>query len=315
MVEDKNNFSADIDKQISKQINPRTSGPSIKRKVLTMESTPKSLAVVIPFTSNDFNQLLASIKNWDRYGEICPFIKQNTLKSVSLYFMFNRNITTFMSEERQQKLNNLIMPFKNCFNDIGYLSANLSGYEDIYPYGPSNMWYQLFLGKSEIEGSSYDYLFWMEHDVHPIRGGWLDFLLLEISFNGDFFVKGSLHRGRWLDAVETNFDSMQPWVAHINGNALYAFNDEVFRALVSKANSFFDIKLGYLNSFDVSLWMHSVTNIASNWKNYQTYAHKFQYSDYIISIGKPMDNNPENATTIRQIYPKTYFVHGTIIIS
>jgi hypothetical protein len=151
----------------------------------------------------------------------------------------------------------------------------------------------------------------MEPDVHPIREHWLDYLVLEITFRGNFFVKGSINRGESYDNQSKNADAF-PWIAHINGNALYALNNKFFNMLVDKTMHCVDIRNAFMNAFDVKLWTRLVTDIAKNWKVYQRYAHKFHYSDYILNFGA--GSKPQNATLLRYEYPNAYFVHGPIYV-
>jgi hypothetical protein len=91
-----------------------------------------------------------------------------------------------------------------CFSTHSVVYANLEGEDDQYPAGPSNMFYAIFGdgggggGTSDGGGGGgsggggvlplrttsgggggrggvpWDSMFWMEPDVSPIRGGWLD---------------------------------------------------------------------------------------------------------------------------------------------
>ena len=241
-----------------------------------------------------------------------PSISISTSSPVDVLFWFNRDLDDIVQSRDAFKENFLkaLEPISHCFNRVEFKSARLSEGEDAYPFGPSNQWYDLFLG-SERPLANYDYAFWCEHDVMPVQPGWVDALLREATFSSvDFFVKGSLHRGRKLDDIVTYPDEAS-WVGHINGNALYKANDPEFLAMISQCREANRGSMSFTSSFDTAMWIQHVTSYDSRWEKYQNYAHKFQYTDLIQNLCRDV-SWPDGARELVGLSPRTFLVHGSL---
>ena len=287
----------------------------------------KRLVYVIPFIDNDAHQVLETIKNWSKYNP-CQYstetmnnnkrnnnnVNNNIISPIDLVLYYNKKWKeSAIRHDFEVNITNALQYSNSmhCFNEIKYISASLTIYEDIYPAGPSYMFYKIFLKHIEHFSGIYDYMFWAEHDVHPIRNGWLDILIQEITFNHDFYWKGSIHRGILLDRTVTKYhkSNSNAWIGHINGNGLYKLNDVLFNELIRETSIIYPPSVGMKNSMDIALWKNVVTNYMSNWKQYQEYAHKIIYTDLIQSHGRAF--SIEELKQFRLKYPNTWYIHGS----
>lgn len=193
-----------------------------------------------------------------------------------------------------------------CFNDVSMAYAELTDEQDSYPAGPSIMWYKLMLERV-IDKNAYDYMFWMEKDVIPIRPGWLDFLYYEALFPLDMWIKGSIFRGTFFnEELMKNNSATYQWIGHINGNALYRLGDPYFEAHIRRAWKEFDPSQ---IAMDVAIWM--VLNLSPsrhNFQEYQRHCHKVVYSSFIQNLA--FDVTQEWREAIRNTYTPTFLIHG-----
>jgi hypothetical protein len=278
---------------------------------LVQKSKPASLVVVVPFTFKDAEKVVDGLHTWSRPGDPCPAVRMlsssspklkkrtespgqhrstRTSSPVDVLFWFNRDLDDALSSTVdvamvKKSFLQALEPASHCFGRVEFKSARLTDDDDAYPFGPSNQWYDLFLSP-ERPLALYDYAFWCEHDVMPVQPGWVDSLLREVTFPSvDFFVRGSLHRGRKLDDIVLYPDAAS-WVKHINGNALYKVNDPEFTAMISQTREANHGSMSFTSSFDTAMWIQHITSYASRWKKYQSYAHKFQYTELIQNLNE-----------------------------
>jgi hypothetical protein len=295
-------------------------------------SKPASLIVAVPFTFRDAHKVVSGLRRWSRPGDPCAISRRlardsggsgsgrgsdsasisSSASPVDLLFWFNRDFDDALHTDETEKIKQSFLQAlessSHCFGRVEFKSARLTDDEDAYPMGPSNQWYSLFVGAQHAL-AGYEYAFWCEHDVTPVQPGWIDALLLEVTFHGDFFVKGSIHRGRKLDAIVPYPDDAS-WVTHINGNALYRANNPVFNSMISQCEEKNRGSRSFLSSFDAAMWIQHVTSFASNWDKYQSFAHKFQYTDLIQNLNEDV-SWPKGARDLAARSPKTFLVHGT----
>ena len=304
------------------------------------KSKPASLVIVVPFTSKDAIKVLDGLQKWSRPGDPCPAVRmlssssssssasssslsssrrgnrdENSARSspVDVLFWFNRDLDDMLYSSDvasvKKSFRQALKPISQCFGRIEFKSAQLSDEEDAYPFGPSNQWYGLFLSP-ERHLARYDYAFWCEHDVMPVQPGWVDAILRAVTFSSvDFYMRGSLHRGRKLDDIVLYPDEAS-WVGHINGNALYKANDPEFTAMISQCREANRGSKSFMSSFDAAMWIQHVTSYASKWPKYQTYAHKLQYTDLIQNLNDDV-SWPGGARELVARSPRTFLVHGT----
>ena len=208
-------------------------------------------------------------------------------------------------KELEETARNILGKYASCFSRIFLSSAYLTEEEDAYPAGPSNMFFKPFLDVSlhqQFRDSTH--MFWMEHDVYPLRSGWLDALLAE-SARGDFWVSGSVYLGDGLDnAVAANPENWN-WVGHINGNALYDLKDPLFVEFLRLVIQY-EPPSHFWKPFDVSIWrvLHA---FPYTWPIYQRYRSKFIYADFIHHWGFHVTEKDVAESIARQ---EVFLIHG-----
>ena len=106
------------------------------------------------------------------------------------------------------------------------LAANLTAEEEGYPQGPNHMFFKL-MGSNSIL-AAYTHVFWMEWDVTPVRPLWIDRLVSLAAADDGCWMKGSPYVGRGMDEAATDPNN-EPWLGHLNGNALYKLHDPDFQ--------------------------------------------------------------------------------------
>ena len=262
-----------------------------------------SLRVILPFATAQAETLQKALLAWNRAGAPCA---QPVTNPVGLTFWSSRPVNSTTRALLLSALNR--SGAYPCFLEgVSFASAKLSSSEDRYPAGASNQFYSLFLHNPENVLNKSDYLFWMEHDVVPVRKFWVDLLYQQTVRPESFFIKGSIYRGTELDEA-TKEPAKLKWLPHINGNALYSTKNEFVR-LVADAKRRYPPSPSVWFPFDVALWvtMHDFIN---EWTRFQQIAHKIVYSNFIQNWGNDIDlgyrnlNHPDNAQTI--------FLHGSI---
>ena len=285
--------------------------------VFPVEKRAARLALVIPFTARDSAHVISNLKRWQDGGDPCPTIRKFEAKHyVDIIFWFNMDFhsnETFADHFRLEARHELKW-MRSCFGRSKFLSSHLTAVEDAYPQGPSNQFYRLF--GSSVEGLSglYDYFMLMEHDVRVVRPGWLDAVWRECAFPTEFYIKGSILRGRRADGnlqyeeCSSGWLDAQAWLGHINGNALYRLGNAHFTSLINDTRSKWDPNTGW-KAFDTSIWRNLVMNFMTNWPAYQEYAHMLVYSQFIQNWSEEI--NEEITSSIRANFTDTYLVHGS----
>jgi len=141
----------------------------------------------------------------------------------------------------------------------------------------------------------YDYFFLNEHDTNPIRPGWVDKLIAEVSCGQEFWIKGSIFR----KADRKNIESFG---YHINGNALYNSCSRDINCYNWTRYILDDL---YGNSFDHAGWW--VYFSPKNVELGRDRLHYYIYSDFVYN---QFHRNPWSSATMREENKNTYFVHG-----
>jgi hypothetical protein len=284
--------------------------------VIPVQMNAAKLAIVIPYTTRDAHHVITNLKRWPGEGDPCPLLRAYEAKHyVDFVFWhhmdFNSN-PAFAAEFKAQARAEMLW-MRACFGRAKFLSSYLTEVEDMYPQGPSNQFYALF--KQDVEGLSglYDYFMLMEHDVRVVRAGWIDAIWKECA-GAEFYIKGSILRGRRADP-NLNYDECTPgwvdslaWLPHINGNGLYRLSSPHFLDLINDTIVKWDPNSGW-KAFDTSLWRNLVSNYMVNWANYQEYAHKIIYSDFIQNWSEEI--NDEIEAIIRANHSNTFLIHGS----
>jgi hypothetical protein len=249
----------------------------------------KSVAIVLPIVVEDVNHPQELLQSWIAVGKPCV-----AEQATDLWFYVNKGESSIDAAAFLHAIaeHHSINQHRQCFGDIRVMYANLTGEEDIYPAGPSNMFFNIYLNANmSYFRALYDFMYWMEPDVQPAQPGWLD-CIHDAANSGHFWMKGSLTLGPHLnEAVKerTNWD----WIGHINGNALYALQDATFEQFLRVVDTY-EPPSHFWKPFDVSIWrtLHAFPHM---WTVYQQYRSKFVYSDftrhYAFGIGTQTDQH------------------------
>ena len=274
-----------------------------RNAVLPFQQALPRLALIFPFVTHNTSITLKAIEKWGSAGSPC-----SRTNSVGVHFLQNKvdddrfDTTEFYNTITSQTL---FHSYKSCFSSITIENARLTGAEDVYPAGPSYMFWNIFKAPhlSHLK-SQYDFFFWAEWDVYPIRPLWVDALFHEITPPADFWMRGSLLKGSQLDpdvAVRENAD----WAPHINGNALYKLNDGNFEKFLDIVFEY-EPPGHYWKPFDISIWrvLHS---FPYSWRLYQRFRPMFQHRNFIAHFGFSV--SPEHVRLALQS-DDIYFIHG-----
>ncbi|CBJ49205.1 expressed unknown protein [Ectocarpus siliculosus] len=191
-----------------------------------------------------------------------------------------------------------------CFADVRTVYAHLEQEEDVYPKGPSVMFFKMFLDEGvHAELSEYDALAIIEWDVLVATDRSFEELYhAAFRVNEEFWVKGSNLEG-------TNFhssaDVTDMWrvMGHINGNAIYNNNDPAFAEYVDYTRARFKYRYPY----DVALWL-TISDFPYSWPLYQRYSRKFVTTNLISYVGY---EHVDHDTVSDAIAGQTLFIHGS----
>ena len=239
----------------------------------------------MPYIWENSSSLLAAIEDWKAVGNPCHRSSfsffESRKSSVDLVLYSNKALKLkdhlLVTDVRQA-----LGPHQACFSRIQLVCANLTTAEDIYPAGPSNMFFKVFLDPAVSSHFAHStHIFWMEYDVFPVRPGWLHVLLSRASQH-DFWMMGSMYLGTGLDSAAASSYNWN-WVGHINGNALYNLQDPVFRDFLRVVVQY-EPPNHFWKPFDVSMWrvLHA---FPYTWPLHQRFRTKFLLADFIHHWG------------------------------
>jgi hypothetical protein len=264
----------------------------------------RRFALVLPFVENDVLVLRDNILRWPKP---CAGVGNHT---TDIIFYFNSDLGRSSREQQiRTELERAIhQTMGECIRDHQFLSADLTAEEDGYPHGISLQWYKLMLHDfPNAFPKDYEYFFWMEHDVIPIRPLWLDKLRAEVNQPQEFFLKGSIFRGdKSLVKYIEQGNLLNPWLPHINGNAFYRVGDSYWRSIIQRAKQWNPPSKDNWAPWDTNLWvfMHDYRHFPE----FQHYAHKIQYTELIQNLGEDASTTEEQR--IIRTCPGTYLIHG-----
>jgi len=126
------------------------------------------LAIVIPFIETQLNRIRNQLNTHEFYPPC-----HNHSNSIDLIFYSNqKNLSEFNYSN-------------HCFENIDYISVDLSEEENRYPIGSANMWKRLIINEQSnpisLRARGYTHFFLMESDTRPIRSYWLDRIVEQIT--------------------------------------------------------------------------------------------------------------------------------------
>ena len=140
----------------------------------------------------------------------------------------------------------------------------------------------------------------MESDTVPIRNLWLDRLYEEVKYSSDFWMKGSIYRGK--SSWNNYCYALCGCAEHINANSLYKLQDPAFNEFLSRVKS----KVDY-SSYSCDAFIMHYLKQPENFPFFQQYAHKFVYTDIIQHAQQTF-----SVKEVRKQFPDTYLLHQPI---
>ncbi|CAM9131448.1 unnamed protein product, partial [Ectocarpus fasciculatus] len=262
---------------------------------LRPEREQQRLAVVVPAYKGDLDRAVASLGRWPTD---CSSVTQQNVDLVLYYAEGEEDAASVDAATTA-----LADSAGRCFSKTLTVYAHLSEEDDVYPRGPSVMFYKMFLDeRTRSNFSEYDALAIIEWDVLVATDRSFEELYhAAFRVNEEFWVKGSNLEG-------TNFHSssmmsdMWHVLGHINGNAIYNNNDQAFVEYVDYTRARWE----YNYPYDVALWL-TISDFPYSWPLYQRFSNKFVTTNLIAYVGKA---HVDHGTVTDAIAGQTLFIHG-----
>jgi len=253
---------------------------------ITVSSIKKSvsLGVIIPFCSKDLSVIKQTINNWNI----------QCVKNYDIDLILYYDTPTITLEE---------LDINTCFKNVKLLYSNLTEEENVYPVAPSIMFYKLFLNKNlKTSLEHYTHLFLIELDIKVVKPNSFELLfeLLQTS-SRDFWIMGSSLLGNNFHKTSHNIKNWK-MLNHINGNAVYKYNDYYFDRYVEYTKNKYENEYSY----DVALWT-TLNDFPYSWLINQKFGDKFIRDKFIVNLGFIDYNSFLDKDTL--------FVHGSTISS
>ncbi|KAG2393254.1 hypothetical protein C9374_006785 [Naegleria lovaniensis] len=262
----------------------------------------KKFAIVVPFAEKQVASVLENINIWNQpYYEPCrqhpSTSHEEDLTETDLIFYSNRQRNENNEKAILDRIHSLTKNSHNvilkCFKNISFKYAGLDNARDQYPAGPSNQFYDLI--HDELFHSTYSHFFYMEPDCRAIRPNWVNAvksIVKEYSISKpDFWYIGSNYRG------DVDLGAPLEYRYHINGNAIYS-TDVSFRAFLKHISG------GHNFAYDTDPFKFLFEQ-----KHYDFTKHiwsRIIFHDFVQNWW----HSSWNEKTVRDLYPRTYFVHG-----
>ena len=234
------------------------------------------LGVLVPYTKVDSELVFELFSRWDKMSP-CSRIKdrpvlslyQNKRRDVAFETKFKKRIEEYDSVK--------------CFQSIQFDYADLTPEQDIYPFGPSFMFWRFMLLR---KGTSFSKLnpscvLLLEPDTYPVRENFLSRFVEQCRDQmDDTWMLGSLPRRLPHDSSPIQTGSNLAYRFHLNGNALYNYENKDFRKFLRHVFNWI-VERGFSNSdaYDTDIASYLLAN--EHWLETQNIYHKFRASDMI----------------------------------
>ncbi|CAM9552037.1 unnamed protein product [Ectocarpus sp. 4 AP-2014] len=260
------------------------------------QDSQQRLGVVVPAYDGDLARAVSSLERWP--AKCSPL----TLKNADLVLYFAKEASSATASAHDS----ISSTAGRCFLRTRIVYANLAEEDDIYPKGPSVMFYNMFLDEDvRFSLSEYDALSIIEWDVLVASDNSFEELYhAAFRVNEEFWVKGSNLEGT---SFHSNADAIEMWqvLGHINGNAIYNNDDPAFVEYVEYTRA----RWGYEHPYDVALWM-TISDFPYSWPLYQRYSSKFVVTNLISYVGY---EHVSHDTVSDAVAGKTLFIHGSSV--
>ncbi|CAN0091222.1 unnamed protein product [Scytosiphon promiscuus] len=256
------------------------------------------LAVVVPAYQGDLKRAVASLQQWPT--SCSPVTKGNV--DLVLYYAEGEEDASDVDAAAAAIVNSA----GHCFRETLTVYAHLSEEDDVYPKGPSVMFYKMFLDtdvRSKL--SEYDALAIIEWDVLVAsERSFEELYYATFRVNEEFWVKGSNLEGTNFHSSSTMSD-MWHVLGHINGNAIYNNNDPAFVEYVRYTLSRWE----YSYPYDVALWL-TISDFPYSWPLYQRFSNKFVTTNLASLIAYVGKEHVDHGTVSDAVAGQTLFIHG-----
>ncbi|CAM9322048.1 unnamed protein product, partial [Hapterophycus canaliculatus] len=254
------------------------------------------LAVVVPTYRGDLKRAVASLGRWPS-SDCSPLTQQ----SVDLVLYYGEG------EEDSKAVDAAAATVSEtagrCFATTRTVYARLGDEDDVYPRGPSVMFYKMFLDDDVRSSlSEFDALAILEWDVLVASDRSFE-QLYHAAFRTaeEFWMKGSNLEGTSFHS-SAEVSDMWHVLGHINGNAIYNNNDPAFVEYVDYTLA----RWQYGHPYDVALWL-TISDFPYSWPLYQRYSKKFVVTNLISYVGY---EHVTHETVSDAVAGQTLFIHG-----
>lgn len=293
--------------------------------LLILSANAINLAVIRPFSKNDYQGIGDSFSSWNKFIPCNASDKNN----YDLYLSYSQDLENGYGLKYVSPVIKTIQDifhtqkeeWTKCFRKLYLHSCNIKSEEDIYKpyqYGENHLWVngpnQQFMSIANLMNDTDAYHSWylMEMDSIPRKSGFLTALSEDIEKEQPFSILGSIYRGdRW----DMFMNEIHPFLKnHINGNAVYntshPMTQFILRQLQNEKNTVYEtIPYDYRISQIVyeSIYIHDskTFNLMFN-ENIRLDKQSF-YKGHSKVIG-----NYASTNMLPELYNNEYIVHGAI---
>lgn len=172
-----------------------------------------------------------------------------------------------------------------CFRNVKLAFAWLTDEENVYPMGPTLMFYKMFVDERvSAQFAEYDVAALVEWDVTILDNNAFDTLWDTAFTHEQFWVKGATLKGATFHET-AKVPAYQSILGHINGNGLYNLNSVEFKEYVKFTMTRYP---PHLVSYDVALWQ-VMNDFPYSWLMWQRFISKFKHVDMIMNAGVDLD--------------------------
>jgi hypothetical protein len=290
-------------------------------------------ALVVPTQVKERDRILNNLRLWQKPA-FAPFLHLRGRTKPKLIF-------TFTGEENEALKQDIVHEFETSqtlqrfFSDVQFYFFLLPEGEDVYirtltadtppvgkkgyKSGPNQQFFRSLFALHSV----CRYAFFMETDCLPLRPDWLGSLYDRIQTAEEFWVLGSVYKGKT--------EILRRSARHINGNAVYAVGDEQFIDFAKQWQLILDHVTEHIDkgiAYDCALeyffssefgpdpnapWSF-IDPLADGWQLFQAASPYLRYTDYMLNYSGKEDLKNENSSDllrqIRQAHRESYIVHN-----
>lgn len=253
---------------------------------VTPLSRVASLALAVPFTARQTQQLLASLRHLRSHAVHPP------QTSLDVVLFFNGPPAALPHSDGAALTREAALLLGR---PAELVCLNLSGADDAYgaldATGPNVVFAHML---QLLRLSGYEAAFIMEPDVWSVRPGWEAALVAAAADDDGWWVRGSV------------WQLWRPTDGHLNGNALYRLgNGSEFPLFVHQALSSAALQPGLAYDGAMMALMH---RIAHSWNEFKTLGGRLQQTSIVVNLS--MMRPCWSAEDVLALYPKAFFVHS-----